>query len=352
MDEKAYREYQTGAAATVGTVPDYYPKEFKKSRQWLAYLFIIGGPILLCAILLLVFFFAPSHTDEPNFSTHCMPSAESNRSKFTETLKKIETVFFETLHPNEIYTKFGATPEEIRRIFRPWDPSPSTLRSKTDAAAKLLEDLNALTINVTLLKVRERKALHVANALLLNNNGWTPLGSNYYAGDWMLGPDVFCMQPICFVLGNLNVVISYFKPHNLNGLRELDKLIQQYNHTFETYVENLKFGVRAGYIRSRQACIAGLHNLHYLLYRNIALQNETGREQLFNFQFSLSRSQLKYFGEVSVRDRSDQPHASELMILQVIYSIHNSWHAVRIVNVLNFSVFTDFSVFTANNITA
>ena len=280
MAEKAYREYQTGQAATVESVPDYYPKELKKSRRWLVHLFIIAVPILLCATLFLTFLLVPwPHKEAAKISTHCLPSAESNHSKFTETLKKMETVFFHTLHPDEIYIKFGATPEEIRQIFRPWDPSPSTLRMKTDAAAKLLNDFNALQINVTLLKVRERKALHVAKAILLNNNGWSsPLGSNYYAGDWMLGPDTFCLQPVCFVFENLNSVISYFKPQNLSGLRKLDKLIQQYNHTFETYVGNLKFGVRAGYVRSRQACKAGLHSLHYLFYRNIALQNETGGE--------------------------------------------------------------------------
>ena len=44
---------------------------------------------------------------------------------------------------------------------------------------------------------------------------------------------------------------------------------------------------------------------------------------------SVPCSQLKYFGEVSVRVRCDQPHTSKMMILQLIYSIHNSWHGVR-----------------------
>jgi len=238
----------------------------------------IGGPILLCSVLLLVLLLAPGpHHEVPNVSTHCIPSAESNSSKFTETLKKIETTYFHTLYPEKISMKFGVTPEEIRLNFRPWDPSLSTIRSKADEAAKLLKDLNALKINITLLKIRERKALHVAKAVLLNN-GWFPMGQNYYAGDWMLGPDMFCWHLICDVFADLNAVISFFKPRNASDLRKLDELFQQYNRTFESYIENLKFGLRAGYVRSREACKAGVHNMHYVFYRNIALQNETGEK--------------------------------------------------------------------------
>ena len=273
--------YMTGEAATVGIVPEYQPKGLGKSRPWLVYLFIIGGPILLCAILLITLLLVqgPPHEELPNGATRCVPSAESNNSEFTETLKKIETAYFRTLHPHKIYTKIGVTPEEIRMIFRPWDPNPSTIQSKTDEAAKLLKDLNDLKINITLLKLRERKALHVAKSILLNNFGWAPYGQNYYAGDWMLGPDIFCWHPICEVLSDLNAVVSHLKPRNLGDLRKLEQLFEQYNQTFQRYIENLKFGVRAGYARSREACKAGLHNLHYVFYRNIALQNETGEEE-------------------------------------------------------------------------
>ena len=275
-----YRDpYMTGSASTIGIAPTSGPTKLGKSRRRLVNLFIIGGPILLCAILLLILMLVPGpHRRVTNVSTRCIPSAESNRSNLTETLKKIETTYFHTLHPQKIFMKSGVTPEEIRLRFRPWDPSPSTIRTKTDKAMKLREDLNKLKIDITQLKIRERKAIHVAKAILLNNFGWIPTGQNYYAGDWMLGPNLFCWEPICEVFLNLGAAISYFKPRNLSELRRLDQLFKHYNYTFVRYIENLKLGVRTGYVRSLEACKAGIHYMHYLFYRNIALGNETGEK--------------------------------------------------------------------------
>jgi len=213
-------------------------------------------------------------SEPPN--TQCLPSAESDSSKLTATLKKIQTEFYNRLYPDKIYAKPGVTPEEILSVYRPWDPSPNTIKFKTDEAAKLLKELNDLKINTTLLKLRERKAVHVAKAILLNNFGWAPYGQYYYGGDWMLGPDFFCWQPICWVFFDFGAVIQTFKPHNANELEKLDQLFDQLNHTFERYIENLKLGVLSGYVRPKEACVGGLHNFHYVFYRNIALENETG----------------------------------------------------------------------------
>lgn len=194
-----------------------------------------------------------------------------------ETLKKIETSYFHILYPENIFQKFGATPEEIRQFFRPWDPTPASLKSKTDEANTLRAELIDLKINRTLLKLRERKAIHVAKQILLNNFGWAPFTKNYYTGDWMLGPDFLCWHPICGVFYNLNAVISFFKPRNVSDLRKLEHLFQQHNNTFERYIDNLKLGVRTGFVRQIEACRAGKHNMHYLYYRNIFLYNESGK---------------------------------------------------------------------------
>lgn len=269
--------YKTRGASTIGIVPQSGPRKLEKSRRWLVNLLIIGAPILLCAILLLILFLVPGAERKTQLaSTRCILSLEANSSNFSAMLQKIETTFFHVLHPRFIYARPGVTPEEIRSVFRPWDPSPSKIKSRTDEANKLLEELNALKINITLLKLRERKALHVAKSILLNNQGWAPYGANYYAGDWMLGPNFFCWDIICTVLYDFNVVISHFKPKNISDLRKLEDIIKQHNETFERYIANLKLGVRAGFVRSKQACEGGIHNMHYTFYRNIALGNETG----------------------------------------------------------------------------
>ena len=275
-----FGNYERGSASTIGMDPNYYNThqsgKLGKSRQWLVNLFIIGIPILLCAILVIVLMFVPDMKAPEQPNTQCLPSAESDSSKLTATLKKIQTEFYNRLYPEKIYAKPGVTHEEIRSVYRPWDPTPNTIKFKTDEAAKLREELDSLKINTALLKIRERKAVHVANAILLNNFGWAPYGQNYYGGDWMFGPDFFCWQPICTVLLDFGAVIHHFKPHNASDLKKLDQLFNQVNHTFERYIENLHLGVLTGYVRQKEACVGGLHNFHYVYYRNIALENEAG----------------------------------------------------------------------------
>lgn len=270
-----------GSASTIGIVPEYeryQSSKLGKSRQWLVNLLIIGIPILLCAILVIILMFVPDMKGPEPPNTQCFASAESNSSKLTATLKKIQTEFYHRLYPEKIYLKPGVTPEEIRSTYRPWDPSPSTIKFKTDEAAKLLKELNSLKINTTLLKLRERKAVHVAKSILLNNFGWAPYGQNYYSGDWLFGPDFFCWQQICSVFADFGAVIETFKPRNASELKKLDQLFNEVNHTFERYIENLKLGVLTGYVRAKDACYGGIHNFHYVFYRNIALENETGEE--------------------------------------------------------------------------
>lgn len=273
--------YDRGSASTIGVDPGYYNPyqsgRLGKSRRWLVNLLIIGIPILLCAILVIILMFVPDMKASEPPNTPCLPSAESDSSKLTATLKKIQTEFYNQLYPDKIYAKPGVTPEEIRSVYRPWDPSPSAIRFRTDEAKKLLDELNSLKINTTLLKIRERKAVHVAKAILLNNFGWAPYTQNYYAGDWMFGPDFFCWQPICVVFVDFGSVIDTFKPRNASELKKLDELFNQMNHTFERYIENLKLGVLTGYVKATEACTVGIHNFHYAAYRNIALENETGK---------------------------------------------------------------------------
>ncbi|KAL9959510.1 hypothetical protein ACROYT_G032837 [Oculina patagonica] len=294
-----------GSAATIEIVPDngrHQSSKLGKSRQWLVNLLIIGIPILLCVFLVIILMYVPDMTQPAPPYTRCIPSEESDSSKLTATLKKIQTEFFRRLYPDKIYLNPGATPEEIRSIFRPWDPNPSAIKFKTDEAGKLLKELKSLKIDSTLLKIRERKAVHVAKAILLNNFAWAPYGQDYYAGDWMFGPDMFCWQQICFVFVDLGAVISHFKPRNASELQKLDQLFDAVNRTFEGYIDNLDLGVRSGYVRSKETCKVGIHNLKYSAYRNIALENETG---VYKEAFSSIVLSPDYFDELSKSDKKE-----------------------------------------------
>ena len=259
------------------TMPSgYVVREAKrKPREWIRILLIVGIPIILCAILILIFMFAVDMPPKKPYTSPCLASSEANSSNLAEVLRKVEQLYFYKLHPELIPSLQGVTHEDIRRYFQPYDPSPNATQNRTDEARKLLLELNELEFDTKLLKLRERKAVHVAKAILLNNFGWAPYIQDYYNGDWLLGPDLFCWQPVCKVFENLDVALSHLKPHNITDLEKLKDLFEEYNQTFNRYIENWRLGARTGYVRTFQACQAGLHAIKYK-YRNMALKGESG----------------------------------------------------------------------------
>lgn len=263
-------------ASAVAITPSYVSKQPKKRREWLAILLIIAVPIVLCTILILIFMLAVDMPPKEPYTSICLASSESNSSNLTDVLKRVQRLYFYQLHPEKIYQMQGVTPEDIRRYFRPYDPSPNATKNRTDQAMKLRQELNALKLDTTLLKLRERKAVHVANAILMNNFGWSPYTQDYYNGDWLLGPDLFCWQPVCEVFQHLNGAFSHFKPRNMTELDKLKDLFEEYNRTFNRYIENWKLGARTGYVRTHEACKAGLHSIKYENYRGMSLKNESG----------------------------------------------------------------------------
>lgn len=260
----------------VAMPPEFALRGAKEPREWLRILLIVVIPIILCAILIVIFMFAVDMPPKKPYTSPCLASSEANSSKLAEVFRKVEQLFFYKLHPELIHSMQGVTPEKVRRYFQPYDPSPNATQNRTDEAKMLLLELNELEFDTNLLKLRERKAVHVAKAILQNNFGWAPYSQDYYIGDWLLGPDLICWQPVCDVFQNLDASLSYFKPRNITELEKLKDLFEQYNRTFNRYIENWRLGTRTGYVRTFQACQAGLHAIKYGKYRNIALKGESG----------------------------------------------------------------------------
>jgi len=288
--------FKSKNASAVAMPPGYVLREAKKPRESLRILLIVVIPIILCAILILIFMFAVDMPPKKPYTSPCLASAEANSSDLAEVLRKVERLYFYKLHPELIHSMQGVTPEEIRRYFQPYDPTPNATQNRTDDARKLLLELNELEFDTKLLKLRERKAVHVAKAILLNNFGWAPYAQDYYSGDWLLGPDLFCWQPVCKVFQNLDAALSYFKPRNMTELEKLKDLFEQYNRTFNRYIENWKLGARTGYVRTFQACQAGLHAIKYDKYRNMALKNESG---IYDQKFAKVLNDSSFFEDLS-----------------------------------------------------
>lgn len=291
-------KYNSGSAVAI-TPTGFGSKNFmtkKKSRKWVPVLFMVTIPLLICFILVMVFLFAAKIPPPKPYTSLCLGSEEANRTNLTSVLQKIHRQYFYELHPEMIYQMARIKPEEIRMYFRPYDPTPNATKNRTDEAMELRRELNALKFNKSLLKLRERKAVHVANAILGNNFGWAPYGQDYYIGDWLLGPDLFCWQPVCNVFTHLNQVFNHFKPRNMTELEKLKDLFEDYNRTFNRYVENWRLGARTGYVRTYKACQAGLFVIKYQNYRAYALKNESA---IFDEPFAKTLLNSSYFEHLS-----------------------------------------------------
>lgn len=189
----------------------------------------------------------------------CAPSDEAVRVSLYEILEKIQAEAF-ALNPNILIFKPQTTSEEIRQHFKPYDPTPSEIKRRTDEAWRLLAEINETNAEVAKLKPRERKALSQVKFYLRHVFG-QPYDGNYYAGDWMLGPNFFCWQPICSIGREMSDHLASFAPRNTSDMQIIRGILEAYSKSINQYMENVKLGVRTGMVGSVEECRGGLDSL-------------------------------------------------------------------------------------------
>ncbi|KXJ22656.1 uncharacterized protein LOC110252020 [Exaiptasia diaphana] len=206
-------------------------------------------------------------------------SAEAQRVGLGPFLENVKSTYYK-MNPNLIVRNPDATPSTIRQEFSPYNCHPSALKKRTDAAkslynkgAKMLKDVNRAK-----LAPRELKALMQAQHFLQSNFG-APYDENYYAGDWLLGPNLFCWQPICGVGSDLsshfNLKKTGFQPANEGDLEFVIAHLKNLSDSLTQYVENLKYGIKAGYVRSVEECEVGLLTMKRK-FKTISKEGERG----------------------------------------------------------------------------
>ena len=223
-------------------------------------LFILVGLILLIVGIVLMAKSASKRNCQTNGSKgkHCDYSKEAMRAGVDDFLRKVQDKYFE-LHPQLLFFKpGGVTLAQLQSNFKPYDPSPEVLRKITDSCRDLLKELDALGVSTAQLKPREKKSLAQVRHYLQNNFG-TPYDGDYYAGDFLMGPNLFCWQPIC-ALGKYDIRygISNMRPKNLQDVKIVLEKIKLLENSFKRYIVNLKWGVKAGMVRSIEECKAGI----------------------------------------------------------------------------------------------
>lgn len=241
---------------------------------------LVGISCLITGIILLVKRNS-SRCEAPNVQKwqgektigRCSYSEEAKRAGLVAFLQRVQDKTFEA-QPFLIAKKPKVSALEVQQKYKVYDPSPSNLRNVTDTAKNLLKDLNRLVIEEKKLKSRERKVLAQLRHYLKHVFG-TPFDGDYYFGDFLLGPNVFCWQPICTVGSSLEKSLPFFKPSDTRGLEILIEKLAEVNKTFQTYTDNLRYGVKAGMVRSIEECRSGIDAFQRTYY-HIAFSGPKG----------------------------------------------------------------------------
>ncbi|KAL9985240.1 hypothetical protein ACROYT_G007617 [Oculina patagonica] len=195
----------------------------------------------------------------------CSYSSEAKRVELEEFLRKVKDTYYK-MNPNNVVYDPDSTPASIRRDFRPYNAHPNAIRERTNVARSLYREINKLDKNAdgNNLTPRENKAIAQVKHFLQSNFG-APYDENYYAGDWMLGPSTFCWQPICRVGKDLQAHFTYqewgIQPKTVDDVKFVIDQLKRLKDSLMQYIENMKYGVKAGFVRSQEDCQYGLYSI-------------------------------------------------------------------------------------------
>lgn len=239
----------------------FYDKTQNRLKIFAGLFVLVGLIILIVGIVLMVK--SKSKSDcvgGDSRVNRCSYSEEAKRAGVGEFLQKVQDRYYE-LHPQELIFKPGGIQQEkLKRIFKPYNPDPRNLRRISNTASDLLKELQALDVSTRQLKPREKKALSQVKHYLENNFG-APFDGDYFAGDFLMGPNLFCWQPICGIgSSDIRHGLGNLQPKDLTDVRLLIDKIKLVSETFSQYIDNLKSGVKAGMVRSVEECYAGLNS--------------------------------------------------------------------------------------------
>ena len=208
-------------------------------------------------------------------SDRCSYSEEAKRAGVDKFLQKVQDTYYD-LHPQDlIYKPGGIERSVLMEKFKPYNPEPNNLKRITDSALRLLDELQGLGVNTRRLKPREKKAIAQVKHYLENSFG-APYDADYYAGDFLMGPNLFCWQPICNIgYSDIAQGLGNFHLKDLDDVRLFLNKIKLVEGTFSTYIENMRLGIKAGMVRSNEECLAGIDAFKQK-YLQVSIQGEQG----------------------------------------------------------------------------
>ena len=219
---------------------------------------------------------ASSTLTSPAASSFCDYSEEAKRIRLEEIILRAKKTYYEK-HPFMLPENLDASREEIKEKYTAYNPTPDYIKSVTDAARSLYNEVKEIKVDFKKLKRRERKALSQLQHYLKTVFG-QPFDMNFYAGDWMMGPTFYChprQQVICNLGAHLQGLLRSLKPENLQDIDLIEEKLKTHKKGILRYMENLKMGKLHGMVYNQDACEAGRNALRNK-FLEIALKNERG----------------------------------------------------------------------------
>ncbi|XP_020917030.1 uncharacterized protein LOC110254389 isoform X2 [Exaiptasia diaphana] len=206
----------------------------------------------------------------------CMFSDEAERVDLQGFLSRLKDAYFE-YSPHLVAWKPDLVGKElteyVKQSYQPYDPHPDKLKAKTDKSLALLKEITDLKMNKDLMTPRENKA--IAQAIhFLQHCFDVPYDENFYNGDWMLGPNYFCWQPICQIHHSLNAYGTSAAPHTFDDVKRVIETIRNHSNIFSRYRQNMELGVKAGMVRSATDCQSSVYAFKNN-YGKLAIKNES-----------------------------------------------------------------------------
>ncbi|XP_066927673.1 uncharacterized protein [Clytia hemisphaerica] len=208
-------------------------------------------------------------------SNECSLSSEAKNKHLFKQFREIQTEYY-TLQPYLIASNLEYDGSHVKMQYAPYLPTPENLERIANKSAHLLNKLEHWNGARSELKPREERLIHQFKYFLKSN--FDSIYEGYYDGMWMLGPDYFCEQPICYALEYFHQALQRMLEIDgsiltLTDMRNMISLVKEHRKTFEQYLKNMKNGVNSGMVWSEEVCKASSKTFRKI-YRDVRTKPE------------------------------------------------------------------------------
>lgn len=174
------------------------------------------------------------------------------------------------LQPYLIASNIAYKGSDVKMHYAPYLPNSETLERNANKSQELLKKLANWKGDRSKLKPREERLIHQFQYFL--NSNFDSIYERYFDGIWLLGPDYFCEQPICYALDYFHQALIRMSEidgpiTSLTDMKNIISIVKSHRVTFEQYMQNMKDGVKSGMVWSEEVCKASAKTFRKLYGR-------------------------------------------------------------------------------------